>query len=566
MKKLYTFILSILALVACNGLGGGSIELEGSDEIEIGFNAGTVNFNVRIEGDWTIAGKYDWCRPEFDSGDTGIYTIRINVDENLTGSVRTATFTIKTSGKSQAVKLIQNPKPEFSLKGIPAKFDCDGGYYPFTVESEVEVLSEITEGQEWIKCNIDYTKGAVTTLRLALSVNANDTFSERRGKVVFYSREAGILDEVEIVQDAQPEGYISFADEVVELVCLKKYDKDGDGRLSLFEAKQVTTIPEYFFGDTYNKAVISFDELAYFSRVESIGNEAFINSSIKKISLPKSLKSIGREAFMCSGIESITLHEGIERIEYAAFENCENLKQVVIPESISFLGKDVFRYSHFLESLVLPSTVTTIPERLCEECRSLKEIEIKGEITSIGALAFFGCSSLMTLTINGPLNTIEGIALVGCKSLKSIKTKFSTADERCVIKDGELHCFAPSGLSEYTIPDGVKAILPEVFYQFDLESITIPEGVLTIGLYAFAENEHLTTMTIPSTVRSMDEGVFSDCKNLKTLVMKPSTPPASELMLRHTYFEKIIVPKGCADVYKTTAPWTNYASIIVEEE
>lgn len=457
-------------------------------------------------------------------------------------------------------------EPRLAIKGLPNEYSCDRGYYPFTAASNVEIQTEVTEGKEWIKCGYDSTKGEVTEFRLAIELSTNETTSDRTGKVAFYAPDKTLLKEITITQPGQPSGFITFADEVVELVCLKRYDKDGDGKISSYEAKQVRTIPENFFGDTYKKAVISFDELEQFPNLEGIGSNAFTSSSLKSIKLPATLKGIGREAFMCSDIESIDLPEGLENIDFGAFENCEKLKKVVIPQSVTYLGKDVFRDSHYLETLVIPSTITKIPERLCENCRSLKELEIKGEITSIGALAFFDCSSLATLTINGPLNTIEEIALVVCKSLQSIKTKYSTSDERCLIKDGELHCFAPAGLSQYEIPSVVKAILPEVFYQFEIQNISIPEGVLTIGRYAFAENNNLTSLTIPSTVRSMDEGVFSDCMNLKTLIMKPTTPPTTELMLRNCYFEKIIVPKGCGETYKATAPWDKFASVIVEEE
>ena len=456
--------------------------------------------------------------------------------------------------------------PFVVISGLPSEYQCDWDYYPFIVKSNVVIQAEVTEGKEWLWCGYDSTKGEVTEVRFAIETKSNETTVERKGKIAFYAPDGTLLKDITVVQQGQPSGFISFADEVVELVCLKRYDKNSDGKLSIYEVKQVWDIPENFFGDTYNKAVISFDELDQFPNVTGIDAGAFAGSSLKRIRLPKNLKGIGRSAFAHSEIESLQLPEGLEFISEMAFEDCQNLKNMVIPSSVTSIGRWLFRNCVGLESLVISENITKIPELFCENCTSLKELTIKGEISNLGAFAFTNCSALTSLTINGPLNNIGEVALIGCKSLKSIKTKFSTADERCLIKDGELHCIAPAGLSSFDIPDGVKAILPEVFYQFELESINIPEGVLTIGRYAFAENEKLTTMTIPSTVRSMGEGVFSDCKNLKTLIMKSTTPPATELMLRQTFFEKIIVPKGCAEAYKTTEPWTAYAEKIVEEE
>ena len=60
-----------------------------------------------------------------------------------------------------------------------------------------------------------------------------------------------------------------------------------------------------------------------------------------------------------------------------------------------------------------------------------------------------------------------------------------------------------------------------VFYS-KLQSITIPEGVETIGSNAFAYNYALTEINLPSTLKYIGEAAFEDCMNLPTIDLPDS--------------------------------------------
>ena len=76
------------------------------------------------------------------------------------------------------------------------------------------------------------------------------------------------------------------------------------------------------------------------------------------------------------------------------------------------------------------------------------------------------------------VTTIGGFAFAKCTSLAKFEGKFATSDQRCVVMDGTLVCFAPAGLTEYAVPEGVTEIGYSAFYECtSLASVTIPEGV-----------------------------------------------------------------------------------------
>lgn len=55
-----------------------------------------------------------------------------------------------------------------------------------------------------------------------------------------------------------------------------------------------------------------------------------------------------------------------------------------------------------------------------------------------------------------------------------------------------------------------------------METITLPDTVSTIGLFAFAGCENLETIVIPGHLRFSGIGIFDGCINLKRLVFPPT--------------------------------------------
>ena len=75
-----------------------------------------------------------------------------------------------------------------------------------------------------------------------------------------------------------------------------------------------------------------------------------------------------------------------------------------------------------------------------------------------------------------------------------------------------------TSLTSITIPDSVTSIGNYAFYDCtSLKSITIPEGVKSIGSKAFHNCESLTSVTIPSSVFSIGTYAFGHCLSLKTI-------------------------------------------------
>ncbi|MCR4957600.1 MAG: leucine-rich repeat protein [Prevotella sp.] len=208
--------------------------------------------------------------------------------------------------------------------------------------------------------------------------------------------------------------HIVFADAEVKAICLKYWDKNGDGELQIDEAQAVTNLNAAF---CRNPVIEHFDELRFFTGLHEIGIGDFDHClSLRSIQLPVTITSIRAWAFnRCLALEHIDLPERLQTIEHDAFINsglhsifipaattsiattavtaCEQLTIVVVsPDNPVYDSRD--SCNAIIETqtnmMVSGSAAATIPRSvtsLSDECFNFfnpKELTIPAQITRIG--------------------------------------------------------------------------------------------------------------------------------------------------------------------------------------
>ncbi|MCD8086107.1 MAG: leucine-rich repeat domain-containing protein, partial [Clostridiales bacterium] len=107
-----------------------------------------------------------------------------------------------------------------------------------------------------------------------------------------------------------------------------------------------------------------------------------------------------------------------------------------------------------------------------------------------------------------------------------------------------------SYITSVTIPDGVTSIGAEAFaYCESLTSVTIPSSVTSIGKYAFEYCTGLTSVTIPSSVTSIGNGAFRSCESLTSVAVPDSvTSIGSGAFSDCTDLETVTIGSGVTSI------------------
>ena len=86
--------------------------------------------------------------------------------------------------------------------------------------------------------------------------------------------------------------------------------------------------------------------------------------------------------------------------------------------------------------------------------------------------------------------------------------------------DRRLVCCPPAAQGPYEIPQGIESIGDWAFYKCSgLTSVTIPDSVTSIGEKAFYKCSGLTGITIPDGVTSIGSGTFYGCTSLTSVTI-----------------------------------------------
>ena len=192
----------------------------------------------------------------------------------------------------------------------------------------------------------------------------------------------------------------------------------------------------------------------------------------------------------CTGLTGVIFPDTVEYI--SGFENCRMLTRVRWSAGLKKIKLGAFDGTA-LESLVLPEGVEIL-ENAFGNCTELKSVSLPSTLTKIG-------------------NSYGVPPFSGCHSLESIEiaegNEVYASDGNCIMRKADNTLVL--GLKASKIPSYTEHIGSHAFRDSGAESIALPEGVTSIGDYAFAHNDRLKEITLPQSLTSIGWYAFSDC-------------------------------------------------------
>ena len=251
----------------------------------------------------------------------------------------------------------------------------------------------------------------------------------------------------------------------------------------------------------------------------SIGDDAFEGcSNLTSVTIPDGVTDIGSSAFegcadtlfdtttipgvrlvdgwavgLSSEIAANPDLTGMRGFVGGAFAGCTNLVSVTIPASVTEIGFFAFEGCSNLTSVTVPNSVVKIGSSAFAGCTSLAAVTIPEGVTHIGSSAFEGCTHLTSVTIPPSVTGIGHDTFEGCAD-----ALFDTAT-----------------LPGVRLVDGwVVEWTPEIAPNLDLT------GARGLADSAFWECTKLVSVTIPTNMTSIGDGVFNGCAKLQSIELQ----------------------------------------------
>ena len=254
-----------------------------------------------------------------------------------------------------------------------------------------------------------------------------------------------------------------------------------------------------------------------------IGRNAFYGcTSLISVTIPAGVTVIGENAFSaCSGLTVVNISVGVTRIGSSAFSGCTALAKINFYgtaeqwESVEKApywssGSGSFRVDCYQPDIRFTSngdgTCSLIPDpTFSAEKLVIPAVSPDGEaVTSIPEYAFMGNTTLTSVTIPASVTSFGQFAFYNCESLTETIYE-GTLAEWCAITF-ETSTSNPTYYSRGLTIGGELIV-----------NLIIPEGVTSIGAFAFCRCSTIRTVSIPVDVTVIGEGAFRVCNRLRNI-------------------------------------------------
>ena len=199
-------------------------------------------------------------------------------------------------------------------------------------------------------------------------------------------------------------------------------------------------------------------------------------------------------------------------------------------------------------------TVTAIGEYAFMYCTDLTSIVISDSVKTVGRAAFRSCTGLRNVTIGKSITTLR------YKKGSAIFYAFQNCDSITSLTWNAVNCadngyMGTANIEQVIIGEEVEVITNGLAEGSQIEEITIPNSVTTIGNSAFAGCTGLTgELTIPNSVTTIGGSAFAGCTGLTGALTIPNSVTAigGSAFAGCSGLEELVIPNSVTTIGVST--------------
>ena len=256
-------------------------------------------------------------------------------------------------------------------------------------------------------------------------------------------------------------------------------------------------------------------------------------SEITTVVIGDGVKSIGNYAFndLYENFTAVTIANSVERIGLNAFMNAKWITEITLPSSLKTIDKECFAANFGFTSITIPSGVTSIGNKAFSYCNGLTSLTCEATTPpTLASSVFYKVRSKTSDMSNIPLyvpsesvDAYTAAAQWNAFDVQAIPGGGSTPANSCgdgviwELNDGAL-TISYTGTGTGVMDNYASASdAPWYSHKDDITSVTITDGVKSVGSYSFGYYGNLVTVTIGNDVETIGEYAFGDCYKFTTL-------------------------------------------------
>ena len=264
--------------------------------------------------------------------------------------------------------------------------------------------------------------------------------------------------------------------------------------------------------------------------VTAIGDGALRESATKisGITLPPTIKEIGNRAIDCRYLKYLKLNDGLEVIKDYAINCGDLLETLVIPESVRYIGDEAIS-GEALKNITMPSNVEYMGKRI-----------------------FFG--SAYDKDAN---NRVDGIQYHGQYLIAGIRIGYAEIDNpdpSAPTENKQIHEWEAVG--DIEIREGTTLMGVDAFEMSNITSVKLPSTLKSISKLGFYWCKNLNNVVIPGTVKEIGDTAFSWCEGLSKLTIEEGVEHIGEMaFFRCNNLNEVTIPKSVKQIDMHAFGW-----------